>query len=118
MRAMYRMYVDETGHADLRASENPNERYLSLTGIIIEVDHARDVAHSRLEALKKEYFGSHPDDPVVLHRKELISKNHPFECLRDVNVCSRFDAALIRLMVDVEFTAKQAASKLPQCFSL
>jgi hypothetical protein len=40
--AMYRLYIDETGNADLKASQtDPNHRFLSLTGIIMHVDYTR-----------------------------------------------------------------------------
>src|SRR5437016_5157416 len=34
-----RMYVDEVGNADLKASSDPNHRYLSLTGVVIDLDY-------------------------------------------------------------------------------
>jgi hypothetical protein len=32
---MYRMFVDEVGHADLRASQDPKQRYLSPTSAVL-----------------------------------------------------------------------------------
>ena len=49
---MYRLYIDETGNADLKASRDPNHRYLSLTGLIMDLDHVRDKAAPGFEALK------------------------------------------------------------------
>ncbi len=57
------MYVDEVGNADLGSSDDPNHRYLSLTGVVIALDHVESVVHPQMEALKATYFGSHPDDP-------------------------------------------------------
>jgi hypothetical protein len=46
---MYRLYIDDTGNADLKASQtDPNHRFLSLTGIIISLDYTREVATGRL----------------------------------------------------------------------
>jgi hypothetical protein len=43
---MYRLYIDETGNPDLKASlRDPNHRFLSLTGVIMHLDYARTVAH-------------------------------------------------------------------------
>jgi hypothetical protein len=68
---MYRLYIDETGNADLKASQtDPNHRFLSLTGIIMHVDYTRSVAHPGLEGLKTTFFGHHPDEPIILHRKD------------------------------------------------
>lgn len=68
----YRIYIDEVGNPDLESSENPNHRFLSLTGIIADLDYVRTTIQPELEALKESLFLSHPDDPVVLHRKELL----------------------------------------------
>jgi len=39
------MYVDEVGNADLRSSNDPNYRFLSLTGVAIELGHVETVIH-------------------------------------------------------------------------
>ena len=96
--AMYRLYIDETGNADLQSSHDPNHRYLSLTGIIMHLDHVRDVAVPRLESLKHEVFGTDPDNPLILHRKDLINKNYPFNALRDTNKEAQFNAGLLDLL--------------------
>ena len=74
----YRMYVDEVGNPDLESSDNPNHRFLSLTGVIIKLDHVKDALYPEMEALKTKHFGSHPDDPVILHRKELVKPDPHF----------------------------------------
>jgi hypothetical protein len=87
----YRIYIDETGNSDIESSEDPNHRFFSLTGVAISLDHVQATIHPRMEALKARYFRSHPDEPVILHRKELQHKNYPFECLRDGDTCAAFD---------------------------
>lgn len=52
----YRMYVDEVGNPDLESSDNPNHRFLSLTGVIISLDAVKDVIHPEMESLKTKYF--------------------------------------------------------------
>lgn len=78
----YRLYIDEVGNPDLNASQDPNHRYLSLTGVILELGYVDATVFPALEGLKRKYFGSHPDEPVILHRKELLNKKHPFEPAR------------------------------------
>lgn len=39
---MYRLYIDEVGTDDMIHLEEDNHRYLSLTGVAMEVNHARD----------------------------------------------------------------------------
>lgn len=89
------MYVDEVGNADLRSSATPNHRYLSLTGVIIDLGYVEAVLHPELEALKQRFFGSHPDEPLILHRKELINRKPPFESLRDQAHREEFDATIL-----------------------
>jgi hypothetical protein len=99
----YRMYIDEVGNPDLESSENPNHRFLSLTGVIIDLDHVNKTVHPEMESLKRKYFGSHPDDPIILHRKELVNKQPPFEVLLDAKICEQFDKELLNLLVSWEY---------------
>lgn len=94
----YRMFIDEVGNADLLSSDDPNHRFLSLTGVVVDLAYIESAAHPQMEAIKSAYFGSHPDDPVVLHRKELINGRHPFEALRVPAVRRAFDAELLALL--------------------
>ena len=98
------MYVDEVGNADLQSSDDPNHRFLSLTGVVLELGHVQSVVHPEMEALKSAYFGSHPDDPVILHRKELLNCRGPFVSLRDAAVRAAFDRELLDLMCAWDYT--------------
>ncbi len=91
----YRLYVDEVGNPDLGSSHDPNHRYLSLTGVIVELGYVDNVLYPELEDLKRRYFGSHPDEPIVLHRKELVNKHPPFEALNDPLVESAFNSEFL-----------------------
>ena len=71
----YRIYIDEVGNPDLESSDDPNHRFLSLTGVILELGYVREVLHPQMESLKVEYFRSHPDEPVIFHRKEMLNPN-------------------------------------------
>jgi hypothetical protein len=104
----YRLYVDEVGNSDMGASQDPNHRHLSLTGIILELGYVDAVLHPRLEALKKRFFGSHADEPVVLHRKELIQKKPPFEALRDPAVDQDFVTELMRFLEEADYVVLTA----------
>ena len=68
----YRIYIDEVGNPDVGSSDNPNHRFLSLTGVILELCFVQQTLHPEMEQLKTEFFRSHPDDPVVFHRKEMV----------------------------------------------
>jgi len=69
----YRIYIDEVGNPDLERSDNPNHRFLSPTGVILELGHVESIVHPQMETLKAKYFRSHPDEPVIFHRKEMVN---------------------------------------------
>jgi len=101
---VYRIYIDEVGNHDLRSADNPNERFFSLTGVVLESGYTRDVLIPQMNDLKRRYFQQDPDEPVVLHRKELIHRRHPFHALRDREVENRFNRELLGLLEDWEYT--------------
>jgi len=94
----YRMYIDEVGNPDLESSDNPNHRFLSLTGVILELAYVESVVHPQMEALKTKFFRSHPDEPVIFHRKEMVNAKPPFENLRNPLIQEQFDRELLRLI--------------------
>ncbi|MGB2864529.1 MAG: DUF3800 domain-containing protein [Sedimentisphaerales bacterium] len=98
------MYVDECGNPDLKSSDNPIHRFLSLTGVIIDLDYVNSTLYRQIESLKSKYFGSHPDDPIILHRKEIVNAKHPFEVLRDKKIRKQFDTELLYFLKTWEYT--------------
>lgn len=100
----HRMYVDEVGNSDLNASDDPNHRYLSLTCVITSLAHIQNIIHPRMEKLKADFFNSHPDDPLILHRKELVNQKPPFQALKDPEVANRFNDELLALLRESQFT--------------
>jgi len=99
----HRLYIDEIGNSDLGASANPNHRYLSLTGVIVNLDYVASDLNGQIEDLKRRYFGSHPDDPVILHRKDLVNLRGPFVGLRDPTLHAAFNAELLQLLDRLEY---------------
>lgn len=94
----FRIYIDESGNADLGASYDPNHRYLSLTGVIISLDYTEKIIYPDLEQLKNYFFHSHPDEPIIFHRKELVNKREPFEALRNPETEKKFNMTLLELL--------------------
>lgn len=100
----YRMYIDEVGNAQpCRHPNDENARYLSLTGVIVSLDYSRDNLHPQLEGLKKSYFNSHPDDPIIFHRKQLIQRNQPFDSLRDDCIREAFFYEFFELISQADY---------------
>lgn len=52
----YRLYIDESGNSDLKHSDDLNHRFLSLTGIIVSLQHIQETIHPEMEALKESIF--------------------------------------------------------------
>jgi hypothetical protein len=101
----YRLYVDEVGNPDLGASSDPNHRYLSLTGVAFDLEYVRKTLSTELESIKTRFFKSHPDDPVILHRKELVNRRYPFHALNDPNVEAGFNQEILDAVGRWEFVA-------------
>jgi len=91
----YRIYIDEVGNSDLDSSEDSNHRFLSLTGVIVDLEHIEKIIHPEMEALKAKFFRHHPDDPVIFHRKEMLNAKGSFEVLRDRKIRQQFDEELL-----------------------
>jgi hypothetical protein len=102
---MYRMYVDETGNADLAASADPVHRFLSLTGIVVERKHMAEVAIPEIQRIKHEILELDPDSMVPLHRKELMNREWPFTALRKPEKELAFNQAILKLLSDLDFKA-------------
>ena len=99
----FRMYIDETGDDGLRCADDPRHRFLSLTGVIIDLGHVSANVYPEMERLKARYFGSHPDEPIIFHRKELVNRRYPFHSLRDGRVEREFNRELLNLMREWEY---------------
>jgi hypothetical protein len=104
MAMKYRMYIDEVGNSDLKSSDNPLHRFLSLTGVIIELGYVSDFLFPEIEKLKVKYFKSHPDNPIILHRKELVNAKYPFKVLKNEEIKSQFDQELLSFLKKWEYT--------------
>lgn len=105
MDIKYRAYLDENGHTGLSKSTDINSRYLTITGAIFELQYVAEVLFPEVEQLKRRFFRMHhPDAPVILHSNEIKGKRWPFDCLKDHEVCERFDHELIRLLDKFDFT--------------
>lgn len=104
MRPLYRIYIDEVGNPDLGSSDDPNHRFLSLTGIIANLGEVARSIHPDMERLKSTFFHSHPDEPVILHRKDMFNGCGAFATLKDPIQRSRFDTELIDLVARWDYS--------------
>ncbi len=96
----YRLYLDESGDHTYQALDQASHRYLGLTGCYITADHYPAFAHA-LEELKYEHFAHYPhrdrDEPIILHRDDIINRRGVFSVLNDPEVEERFNNDLLRI---------------------
>ena len=99
----YRIYIDEVGNSDIKSSGDENHRFLCLTGVIFNLEYVAKILQPELEALKIKYFHSHPDEPIILHRKELVNKKYPFTVLENPELEIQFNEELLLLLTNWEY---------------
>jgi len=128
MPRIYRLYIDESGdHSygkkELRSLrlkfkdktievpmdhypelEKEEKRYLGLTGCIIETEKYRSTFHPTLEELKQTHFPHNPDEPIILHRKEIINKRGAFWRLRDPEKEKSFNEDVLSFLEEMAYT--------------
>ena len=98
----YRLLFDETGTGDLNAAkDNPNERYLSLTGIVMRQDIHDGYTTRRLNRLKSDIFAQSPENTVILHRRDMMRREGAFSVLNNEQVRKEFDARFAALVAEV-----------------
>jgi len=100
---MYRLYVDEVGTDDMTNLDDDNHRYLSLTGVAMEVRHARDELTPKCDWIKANVFDQDPDDPIIFHRYDIRGKRKQFCVLRDPKKLDLFDRAIMRVLSGTEY---------------
>lgn len=105
---IYRLYVDEHGTDTLKNLDHPQNRYLSLTGVAIEITHARDFLTKEMNRIKSEVLHDDPDNPAIFHLTDIRQRKGPFEKLRNPEVEKRFNAEVTRLMKETKCTVMTA----------
>lgn len=100
----HRLYFDESGTHCSTKVETVHERYLALCGVIFEEGDYREF-QTHWESLKRAFFGGDPDEPVILHRKELMGKSGLFSVLDDPVTHRKFDAEFLRIVGAARFTS-------------
>jgi uncharacterized protein DUF3800 len=100
MEPIYRLFVDEVGHGNMKATDHCNEQYLSLTAVIMGISYERDVLEPALNILKTRIFGT-PN--IVLHRTEMVYRRPPFENLDNDEVRSDFDKSALSIIENASY---------------
>ena len=99
----YRLYIDESGDHTYDELAEPAKRYLGIIGIFIETDYYRTTFQPELEKLKQKHFPHSPDEPVILHREDIINRRGPFWRLRDSEREQAFNEDLLRFIKEQDY---------------
>lgn len=98
-----RLYIDEVGNDDVKTRE---EQFLSITGIITKKRGHDHIITSEIEQLKTDLFNHHPIiKPVILHRREIVRKEPPFEALWDEAVNIEWQTRILNLIEKLPYIA-------------
>lgn len=104
MQKLYRLYVDESGNHYYSDSEDPEQRYLCLNGVIFEAEYYESVFRPEFEGFKLKHFSQDVDDRIIIfHRKELINKEAHFSILKDPEKEKTFNEELLNIMSNAKF---------------
>ncbi len=98
----YRLYVDESGDHVFNKLDEPSHRYLCLLGVWFKATDYLPF-HTELEAFKQQHVPHNPDEPLVLHREDIVSRRGPFWRLRDPERRAAFDQDLLALLARSRF---------------
>jgi len=98
----YRLYIDESGDHVFRHLDKESHRYLCLLGCWFRAEDYRQF-HQDLEAFKQRHVPHSPDEPVILHREDIINRRSSFWRLRDPNKAEAFDKELLELIASARF---------------
>jgi hypothetical protein len=98
-----RLFIDEVGNDDVKTLE---EQFLSITGIITKKHGHDHVITPEIEKLKTDMFGHDPKaHPVILHRREIVRKEPPFEALWDPTINAQWQIRILGLIETMPYIA-------------
>ncbi len=100
----YRLYFDESGVHSYNKLGTVHDQHLALCGVIFE-DAEYQRFQLRWEGLKRKFFKGDPDEPIILHRKEIMSRSGIFSPLEDDATRDAFDAEFLEIIQQITFTS-------------
>ncbi|VVT04765.1 DUF3800 domain-containing protein [Erythrobacter sp. EC-HK427] len=101
---MIRLYVDEQGTDTLTNLDQDKHRFLSLTGVALNREYARDNLVPAINSLKGDLFNEDPDEPFSLHRSHILGGNGPFHKIRtDDAFKAQFNQRITDIFVDTDY---------------
>ena len=99
----YRLYIDESGDHTYNKLTEISHRFLALLGVWFKQGDDYNAFANDLEQFKESLFGQRPDNPVVLHRSDIINRKGAFGILCDEEKRNRFDTGLLEIISRARF---------------
>lgn len=100
----YRFYIDESGDHTFNCLDDTGRRYLGLCGCIFELSYVNSVLIPEMDTIKRRHFySSDPDEPVILHRNDIINRRGAFHVLQNETIRKAFDDDLIEFFARQQF---------------
>jgi hypothetical protein len=85
----------------MKSSSDPNERYLGLTGVLMNVEYSERGFADTMNKIKLEIFGR---SDFSLHRREILNrKPEPFTALKEDAKREQFDGLILGLMENSKY---------------
>lgn len=94
----YRLYIDESGDHTRLKFDSPTTQYLGITGCLIEEKYDKHIFRPNMNKLKTKYFISDNNNPIILHREDIVKGIKCFECLKDNQTRESFNNDLIHFL--------------------
>lgn len=101
------MFIDDTGDVTNSTTNAPQNRYASITGVIIDRAYLSSTFEPSFQKIVRRHFGARDDgSPIVLHRRQMISppQKGPFSCLKDDTKRAAWDASCLDMMTRASYT--------------
>lgn len=111
MAELYRIYMDDSGNVDAGATNDPNQRYGSVTAVVLRADYLDEQFNRSFEALSLRHFGGQPDGkPHNIHRRLLANPpdHGPFSVLKDDSKRAAWDADCLEMLRTADYTVISA----------
>ncbi|MBG0810366.1 DUF3800 domain-containing protein [Methylosinus sp. H3A] len=83
--------------------ENDDHRYLSLTGVAMKTDVARDDLTPKFDWVKKAVFNQDPDEPIIFHRRKIVQRKAQFGVLNDPIKLDLFNRAMLKIYKQCDY---------------
>ena len=93
--AMWRLYIDESGDHTYKHLDDPDKRYLGVTGVLFDKLRYDKEAQPELEGIKQRIFRYDPDDPPILTRSHIKNRKHWFYVLQDTSLNQKWEEELL-----------------------